>query len=1292
MIHLHTHSMYSLRDSIIRPEELVARLKEVGQDTVAITDHGSSLGGVSIYKLLKDNGIKYIHGCEFYICPDASVRDKENKYYHLVVLCKNETGRLNLNKLISLSEHPDHRYFKPRIDFNMLSEHGEGLIVMSACLVGEVSKAIVGGDIAKARDIAKRYKERFGDDYYLEIQSHRDPEQIKVNKAIIALGEELGIECVVTSDAHYTWEKDKRYQNKYAFNGAYKEDGEAYVDCFIQSEQEVRSRLQYLNAETIDRVISNTHVIAAKCNVEMPLSAPIMPQMQVPPEFATSKEWLMSICEQGFRTKLNIDVATRSQADPERKIFQQILNEDGEIVGYEEKDLSSDTIETYLKRYEYELDSLTRMGFLDYMLLVYSYANVAKRRGIARGSGGGSLICYVTNITNIDPIEHKLYFERFIDVGALKLLEDGEITQKELKIPDVDLDFSGESCDEVLRFLYDTYGESRVASIGKFGTNKTKGTIRDMCKVLDIDLQTADEIAKAFNDYEIDEIDAMIAGELDVVPSAQPAIEKVEEYPELFDYVRKLNGLPKSFGLHACGKIIANQELDYYLPSSYDADGIRFLQGDMHSVEDVGLVKIDVLGLRTLDQEYDTLEMSGESAEFINPKQDYGDPKVLDIFRTGDTLGIFQFSSHGMKQTLKKMNVSGIDDLSVVNALFRPGAMGYIDNYCNRKLGKEKFTYLHPDLENILNTTYGIIVFQEQLIEIGRLAGMHNPDLLRKATGKKNPKLLAQVKPELEEKLKARGWTDEQFTQLWTDMLEFSHYSFNKCVSGKTKLLRPMIKNNVWHPTVEEMYLTKNSLEYAKSHNKLPLRSKYNRRGYGTALSMYEDGRIRTNTIVDIQPSGLCETITIRTESGAAITCTANHKFPTPNGTTLAGDLTIGSELYLVDKYEPTQSTYNCWCCNSCHKKDQYRIGRTKTFEKGLPTKTERIVSITTNPPEMTYDITMSEPAHNFVVDSGIVTCNSHAAAYAILAYITAKQKAYYPTEFYCGLCNSYVGQSSFVKDDAQEIIDDILNHKIRLVPFNFRQDHRKCRSQNGEIVWGIPLLRDCNQSLADALYELRSTEETHFWRIAASLCEMSFRSKLDILVKLGFFSEYGTAKELLRILDLADKFKMGNRTTIKKQDVATSDTLKEIVARHATCFNTKGEELKSYKITDCAAILDECEDYIHSLHIGELDAKILAQHQKKYIGAVAFPSRKETDARKLFVRSVYPCKRKKDGVVFAYNVGYVSLGSGKSGSMTVFKTKFEQDPIAVDDIVVCKRWERDRGYFRMLDYEKLLY
>lgn len=1095
MVNLHVHSMFSLRDSIIKPADLAKRVSEIGQKAVAVTDHGGSLGGVTIYKELKAAGIKYIHGVEFYICDDVKVKDKDSKYYHLVALCKNDAGRLNMNRLITMSEHPDNKYFKPRIDFEMLKQHSDGLIIMSACLAGEVSRAIMSDEYDRAEQIARKYQEQFGEDYYIEIQSHSDPEQIKVNQALVALADHLGIEVVVTTDAHYAYEADRMYQNKYAFNGAYKEDGEAYVDCFLQSEREVRDRLHYFTPEQIDRFIGNTEAVSEKCQLEMPLSAPIMPQVDTPEQYPDNETWLHDICKRGFQEKLNINYDTGKIFNEEKMLIRSILDDDGNEIDTEEYQLSIEQIQTYIDRYQYEMNALSKMGFIDYIILVYSYANVGKRRGIARGSGGGSLVNYLSNITNIDPIEHGLYFERFIDVGALSKLESGEITAKELKIPDIDLDFSGESCKEVLRFLFDKYGEDRVASIGRFGTNKTKGTIRDLCKVLELDLATADQIAKSFEHFEIDDIDSMIRGEIPISASAQDAIKNVKHYTELFDYVRKLNGLPKSFGLHPCGRVISVRDLDTFLPSCYDDSGIRFLQGDMHDVEDVGLVKVDVLGLRTLDQEYDTLEMSQQTMEFLDPRQRYTDPKVLDIFRKGDTLGIFQMASPGMKKTLKKMNVSGIEDISVANALFRPGSMQYIDNFCERKAGRESFEYLHPDLEPILRNTYGIIVFQEQLIEIGRLAKLHNPDLLRKATGKKNPKLLAQIKPELEEKLMARGWSSDQFEKLWADMLDFAKYSFNK----------------------------------------------------------------------------------------------------------------------------------------------------------------------------------------------------AHSSAYGIIAYMTAKQKAYYPAEFFAGLYNSYIGESSFVKDDASDIAADMMRHEVRIKKLSFRDDHRACSVKDGKIIYAIPLIRDSNLQTAEVLHKFSRSDEKFFWRLCRDMMQEGMgKSKLEVLVKLDFFDEFANSKKLLRILDFLEFFKNGERASVKKAQVESSEFLYNIVDRYSTSKNAKGDELKTFKIQNCDAILDELEIYIKGLPLEDFDFKTKIATQREYLGFVCINTANDADRSKLMVKGVFPLHRKKDDALFGYSVVSQSMGSGKESRMTVFKRKFEADPIKEGDLIRCKKWTRDGQYFQMLDYEHI--
>ena len=1063
-VHLHLHSCYSLRDSIIQPDDLIVRLHQIGQDTVAITDHGGSLGGVLLYKELKASGIKMVHGMEAYICDDAKVKDKDNRYYHLVLLCKNETGRINLNRLITISERKENKYYKPRIDFEILKEHKDGLIVLSACLAGEIPRLLQADDYEGAKAVVTKYKQVFGADYFLEVQAHNDPEQIDVNQQILRLAEDTETEAVVTCDAHYVYPSDKEFQNAYAFNGNFREQAEgAYVDCYVQSEEEVRQRLSYMNGAAVDRLIGNTDIVGMMCNVDMPLSAPIMPEISVPEGYSINKDYLVSLCNKGFKEILDIG------------------------------SMPDELAAKYFERYRYELDSLERMGFADYILLVDSYANITNRRSPARGSGGGSLICYLTGITQIDPVKYGLLFERFIDVGQLQALETGEISRNELKVPDIDLDFATDTLGDILHFLYERYGEDKVASIGRFGTNKTKGTIRDMCKVLDINLKEADQISKAFDAYEIDEIDAMICGDIPTPPSANIAMGCVMRHTKLFQYVRKLNGLPKSFGLHPCGKIVAVKDLDNYLPSCYDENGVRYLQGDMHDTDSVGLVKVDVLGLRTLNQQFETNELSGVDDDFLSTRQTMDDDRVMQLFRNTDTVGIFQFASKGMQETLKKMQVANLDDLAIANALYRPGPMQYIDEYCRRRNGHVRVDYTHPDLEPILSITHGIMVYQEQLIEIGRMAGMHNPDLLRKATGKKDIKLMAKAKPELEAGLRLRGWNERQIDQLWRDMVEFSNYSFSK----------------------------------------------------------------------------------------------------------------------------------------------------------------------------------------------------SHAYAYSMLAYLTAKQKAYYPVEFYVGLLNSYIGESSFVKDNADEIVSDIFKHNINIIPFDYRNDHRRCSVKDGAILYAIPLIKTCSQLVADQIYYSSGMQFSHFWKLLKYLYENGVNTaQMTILIRLGFFRVFGTEPALGRIDSLFCDF---NGAKQVNASLADESPIWKIIIKHSTNIGKNGNILKRRTIIDGDAMMDDFEKECLANTDIEYTFKEKADYQKGVLGFVSLMTGESRDRPVLYVKGVFPAKRKADGVLFGHNIIAQSVGSGITTRYTIFNRVFDKEPLETGDVVHCLAYSRKGQYYNMDNYVRLV-
>ena len=772
MVHLHVHTKYSLLDGMMHIEDIATRLKEISQDTIAITEHGNLYSSVEAYSKLSKEGIKVIEGCEVYICDDVNIKSKDSKYHHLILLSKNETGRINLNWLVSQSTLYKY-YGKPRIDFNMLQTHHDGLICLSACMAGEVQRALMNKDITLADKIALRYKKLFGEDYYIELQAHSGAEQQILNKQLIELANRLNIKYTVTCDAHYVTKEDQKYHDVFVQIGTSRESGEVYDDCYLQSESEVINNSGSVR-EYIEQAIKTTHEIADKCENTIPLSAPIIPHFPVPEQYKSELEYLKFLCNDGLKKKgfmkWNINQWNKYLTD-------EIYLEDGTCIKRKLVEFNSvkEIQQMYIKRARYEMHALETMGFEGYYLMVHSYVNAAKRRGIARGSGGGSLLAYLCGIVDIDPIKYGLYFERFIDVGAIDLLKDGTITKKELKIPDFDVDFAPNDREKVVQFVVDKYGEENVVSLGQFSYLWAKGAIKDIGRVLGIPFEVTNEITKSLDGESIEE--ALDSGVLDAYN---------DRYPQLFEYASKLSGLPKSFGVHPCGKCITIKEAEYYNAIEWNENKNTWvLEGDMHSADDLGLVKADFLGLRTLDVIYDVLDMIGKDYDYIAPhKINMNDPKVWYEFAQGHTNCIFQFESQGMKQMLKDMKCNCMDELSAANALYRPGSKQYIPNYVNRKNGVEKIEYLHPDLEPILKSSYGIIVFQEQLIEIGRLAGLRNPDELRKATAKKKPKLMAKIEPELKNGLMARGWTQKQVDDLWDTILQFAKYSFNKSHSS----------------------------------------------------------------------------------------------------------------------------------------------------------------------------------------------------------------------------------------------------------------------------------------------------------------------------------------------------------------------------------------------------------------------------------------------------------------------------------------------------------------------------
>ena len=749
-VHLHVHSEYSLLDGANRIKDLPVRAKELGMKSIAITDHGVMYGVIDFYKACKKEGIKPIIGCEVYVAPRSRF-DKEpnidNKYNHLILLAKNNLGYKNLCKLVSAG-FTEGYYYKPRIDLEILEKYHEGLIALSGCLAGALSTSILDGNYEQAEKMAKWHKELFKDDYYIEIQANRLKEQALVNQKLVELSRKLEIPFVITNDAHYL-KKEDSYNHEVLLcvqTGKKMTDTDRMRfetdDFYIKSPEEIEEFFPNLKEG-----MENTVEIAEKCNVEFEFGHTILPNYDVPEEYNSHFDYLKKLCNDGINKRY------------------------GENITEEIK-----------KRMEYELSVIEKMGYVDYFLIVWDFIHYAKSNGISvgpgRGSGAGSIVAYAIEITDIDPIKYNLLFERFLN-------------PERISMPDFDVDFCYERRQEVIDYVCRKYGEDHVSQIITFGTMSARMVIRDVGRVLDVPYAEADKLAK------------MIPNELKITISK--ALEQNRELKELYETDEKvenliniamgLEGLPRQASTHACGVVITKEPVVNYVPL-YVRDGNISTQYIMTTLEELGLLKMDFLGLRTLTVISDAKKLVKENRGIdVEFDKDMNDKNVYKLWCEGKTSGIFQFESAGMTNFMKELKPDGLEDIIAGVSLYRPGPMDQIPRYIKNKLNPEHIEYTHPSLEPILHVTYGCMVYQEQVMQIVReLAGysLGRADLVRRAMGKKKLDVMAK-----EREYFIHGQTDdngniiipgcirngideESANKIFDEMAEFAKYAFNK--------------------------------------------------------------------------------------------------------------------------------------------------------------------------------------------------------------------------------------------------------------------------------------------------------------------------------------------------------------------------------------------------------------------------------------------------------------------------------------------------------------------------------
>ncbi len=746
--HLHVHTEYSLLDGSNKIKEYVKRVKDLGMDSAAITDHGVMYGVIDFYRAAKEVGIKPIIGCEVYVAPnsrfDKELTGGDDRYYHLVLLAENNVGYANLMKIVSRG-FTEGYYYKPRVDMEVLETYHEGIIALSACLAGEVQRYIVKGFKEEAKKAALKYEACFGKgNFFLEMQDHGIPEQQTVNAALLAMSRELNIPLVVTNDVHYTYDTDVDSHDILLCiqTGKKSEDEERMRyeggQYYVKSEQEMKALFPYAW-----EAVENTQRIADRCNVEIEFGVTKLPKFDVP-EGYDSVSYLKKLCFDGLKER------------------------------YENPN------ESLVERLNYELSVIQNMGYVDYFLIVWDFINYAKSQGIpvgpGRGSAAGSIVSYCLRITDIDPVKYSLLFERFLN-------------PERVSMPDIDIDFCFERRQEVIDYVSKKYGADKVVQIVTFGTMAAKGVIRDVGRVMDLPYAFVDSIAKMVPN----ELNITLQRALEINPEFRKMYEQDEKVHYLIDMSKRLEGLPRHTSMHAAGVVICQKPADEFVPLSRGSDGSITTQFTMTTIEQLGLLKMDFLGLRTLTVIQNAVNLIEKDTGILLDmnKIDYDDKAVLASIGTGKTDGIFQLESGGMKSFMKDLKPESLEDIIAGISLYRPGPMDFIPKYIEGKNNHDKITYACKELEPILSSTYGCIVYQEQVMQIVRELGgytMGRSDEVRRAMSKKKVYVMEQERANFvygneEENVpgcRAKGIPEKVANDIYESMMEFAKYAFNK--------------------------------------------------------------------------------------------------------------------------------------------------------------------------------------------------------------------------------------------------------------------------------------------------------------------------------------------------------------------------------------------------------------------------------------------------------------------------------------------------------------------------------
>jgi DNA polymerase III subunit alpha len=1043
-VHLHVHSEYSLLDGAAQLEKLVAKAKALRFPAIALTDHGNLFGAVDFYLAAQKAGVKPIVGCELYIAPGSRTeRGSQDGGYeganHLTVLVRDLTGYQNLIKLVSKA-YLEGFYYKPRVDKELLAQHAEGLLVLSGCLNSEVSRAISAGDLEKARQTAGWYREVFGKDhYFMEIQAHGLAEQVKVTAETLAIAKAIGAPIAGTNDSHYLDAGHARAHEALLCiqTGSGMSDPNRWR--FSSEEFYVKSAEEMARVfADIPEACRSTLAVAERCNLTLDFGRFHLPRYVVPAGH-TLETYLEEQTREGLKRRY------------------------GPSPG--------DAIEA---RLAHELSVIEKMGFAGYFLVVWDFIHYARTQGIAvgpgRGSSAGSLVAYCLGITNVDPMRYGLLFERFLN-------------PERVSMPDMDIDFADDRRDEVIRYVADKYGRDRVAHIITFGTLGAKAAIRDVGRVLGMSYADVDRIAKLVPGFPLNiTLD-------DAYQKSPPLAEMVKSQAnvkELWDIARALEGCTRHASVHASAVVISDEPLDAHIPLYKDPKRPELITGyAMGPIEKLGLLKMDFLGLRTLTVLANTVKLIAEArgVELDLDRLPLDDAKAYAMLSDAKTFGVFQLESSGMREALRGLRPERLEDVIAMVSLYRPGPMELIPDFIARKHGRAKITYEHPAMETFTRETYGIMVYQEQIMQIASEMGgftMGEADTLRRAMGKKDRDLMAKQREKFVAGCKERGTAAAKAERVWELMEKFAGYGFNKCLAADT-----------W-------------IEMADGSRK-PV----------TAIRdgdfvLTKDGPHRA---CGVRPSGIRPVGRLRLANGMSIRCTGDHPIFTQRGWVDAQDLGDSDGVAVLDTVAAADLRV------AARRAASRRQAPTPVLTEA-PLMWSARVAFTPDGAEPTYDFEV--PGAASFIANGIAVHNSHAAAYALVAYQTAYFKANYPVEFMAALLTSEMGDT----DKIVKYIEECRAMGLRVQPPDVNISQVRFSVAGDTIRFGLAAIKNVGEAAMESILKTRADDGA--FQTLDDFCarvdlRLVNRRVIESLIKAGAFDGLGLPRaHLLAQCDLA--------------------------------------------------------------------------------------------------------------------------------------------------------------------------